>query len=60
MLDRWLLIDRKTDKIEMQGTLEEILTKCDVGSPEEISDDYTLTKPQNYATGDHETRRANE
>jgi len=60
MLDRWQLIDRETDKVELEGTLQEILEKMSVGSPEEISDHYTLTKPQNHSTEDHEKRRANE
>lgn len=60
MLDRWQLIDRETDKVEMEGALQEILEELDVPSPEEISDQYTLTKPQNHSTGDHEKRRANE
>jgi len=54
------LIDRETDKVEMEGTLQEILEERDASSPEEISDQYTLTKPQNHSTGDHEKRRANE
>jgi len=58
MLDRWQLIDRETDKVIMEGTLQEVLEELDVGSPEEISDQYTLTKPQNHSTGDHKKRRA--
>lgn len=36
MLDRWQLIDRETDKVIMEGTLQEVLEELDVGSPEEI------------------------
>lgn len=54
MLDIWQLINRETDKVEMEGALQEILEELDVPSPEEISDQYTLTKPQNHSTGDHE------
>ena len=60
MLDRWQLINRETGKVETEGTLEEILEERDLSSPEEISDQYTLTKPQNHSTEDHEKRRANE
>lgn len=60
MLDRWQLINRETDEVEMEGALQEILEELDVPSPEEISDQYTLTKPQNHSTGNHKKRRVNE
>lgn len=34
MLDRWQLINRETDKVEMEGALQEILEELDVPSPE--------------------------
>lgn len=60
MLDRWQLIDRETNKVEMEGTLQEISEELDVPSPEEISNQYTLTKPQIHSTEEHEKRKANE
>ena len=58
MLDRWQLINRETDEVEMEGALQEILEELDVPSPVEISDQYTLTKPQNHSTGDHEKKKS--
>ena len=57
MLDRWQLINRETDKVETEGTLDKILEERDLSSPEEISDQYTLTKPQNHSTGVHEKNK---
>jgi len=47
MLDRWVLVDKESNTIKMEGTLKEVLEHLDVKSPEDIPNRYELNKPEN-------------
>lgn len=47
MLDKWEVRNKETGKIEIKGTLKEILEELDVQSPEDIPSQFELTKAEN-------------